>query len=95
MNAISYDDRKKVYQIAYEKYGIGAQIVIAVEEMSELTKEICKISRGQGNMSHLAEEIADVTIMMEQLRLMYDINDEVCDYMNAKVQRLQNRLLEV
>lgn len=92
MNTISYDERKKVYQMAYEKYGIDAQLLMAIEEMSELTKEICKISRGKCDIPHLAEEIADVTIMMEQLRLIYDINDDVCDYMDAKIQRLQNRL---
>ena len=62
--------------------------------MSELIKEICKMSRGQGNIENLAEEIADVTIMMEQLRLIYVVNDLVCDYMDAKIQRLQIRLEE-
>ncbi len=94
MNSISYDERKQFYQAAYEKYGINSQIVIAIEEMSELTKEICKISRGRGNIESLAEEIADVTIMMEQLRVIYDINDLICDYMDAKIRRLQIRLEE-
>lgn len=94
MNSISYDERKQIYQAACEKYGIDSQIVIAIEEMSELTKEICKISRGQGNIESLAEEIADVTIMMEQLRVIYDINDLTCDYMDAKIRRLQIRLEE-
>ena len=94
MNSISYDERKQIYQAACEKYGIDSQIVIAIEEMSELTKEICKISRGQGNVENLAEEIADVTIMMEQLRLIYDINDLTCGYIDAKIRRLQIRLEE-
>ena len=42
----------------------------------------------------MAEEIADVTIMLEQLGLIYDINDLVCWYMDAKVLRLQNRVIE-
>ena len=94
MNSISYDERKQIYQAACEKYGIDSQIVIAIEEMSELTKEICKISRGQGDIESLAEEIADVTIMMEQLRVIYDINDLTCDHMDAKIRRLQIRLEE-
>ena len=92
MNSISYDERKQIYQAACEKYGIDSQIVIAIEEMSELTKEICKISRGQWSIESLAEEIADVTIMMEQLHVIYDINDLTCDYMDAKIRRLQIRL---
>lgn len=94
MNSISYDERKQIYQAACEKYSIDSQIVIAIEEMSELIKEICKISRGQGNIESLSEEIADVTIMMEQLRVIYDINDLTCDYMDAKIRRLQIRLEE-
>ena len=94
MNSISYDERKQIYQAACEKYGIDSQIVIAIEEMSELTKEICNISRGQRNIESLAEEIADVTIMMEQLRVIYDINDLTCDHMDAKIRRLQIRLEE-
>lgn len=59
-----------------------------------LTKEICKLYRGKRDMDALAEEIADVTIMLEQLRLIYDINDLVCAHMDAKVLRLQNRVIE-
>lgn len=92
MNSISYNERKQIYELACQEYGIDAQLVVAIEEMSELTKELCKNMRGSNNSSNLAEEIADVTIMMEQLRLIYDINDEVCNYMDAKIQRLQDRL---
>ena len=92
MNSISYNERKQIYELACQEYGIDAQVVIAIEEMSELTKELCKNMRGSNNSSNLAEEIADVTIMMEQLRLIYDINDEVCNYMDVKIQRLQDRL---
>ena len=34
--------------------------MVAIEEMSELTKELCKNGRGQENTNHIAEEIADV-----------------------------------
>lgn len=94
MNVITYDERKSIYQTAWQKWGEEAQVMMAVEEMSELTKEICKIYRGKGNIDNLAEEIADVTIMMEQLRLIYDINDAVCEQMDLKIKRLQNRLEE-
>jgi NTP pyrophosphatase (non-canonical NTP hydrolase) len=94
VNKITYDERKNTYEATYQKYGIGSQIVIAVEEMSELIKEICKIERNKGNMDNLAEEVADVTIMMEQLRLIYGINDAVCKQMDMKIRRLQDMLDE-
>ena len=92
MNKINYEDRKKVYQAALNKWGVDLQTMMAVEEMSELTKEICKIKRGKMDMDALADEIADVTIMLEQLRMIYGLNDAVCDHMDAKITRLQSRV---
>ena len=92
MNKINYEDRKKVYQAAVRKWGADLQTMMAVEEMSELTKEICKIKRGKMDLDALADEIADVTIMLEQLREIYGLNDAVCDHMDAKILRLQSRV---
>lgn len=92
MNKINYEDRKTVYQAALRKWGVDLQTMMAVEEMSELTKEICKIKRGKIDLDALADEIADVTIMLEQLREIYGLNDAVCDHMDAKILRLQSRV---
>ena len=92
MNKINYEDRKKVYQAALRKWGVDLQTMMAVEEMSELTKEICKIKRGKMDLDALADEIADVTIMLEQLREIYGLNDAVCDHMDANILRLQSRV---
>ena len=92
MNKINYEDRKKVYQAALNKWGVDLQTMMAVEEMSELTKEICKIKRGKMDLDAIADEIADVTIMLEQLREIYGLNDAVCDHMDAKILRLQSRV---
>ena len=90
MNKINYEDRKKVYQAALRKWGVDLQTMMAVEEMSELTKEICKIKRGKMDLEALADEIADVTIMLEQLREIYGLNDAVCDHIDAKILSLQS-----
>lgn len=92
MNKINYDERKATYRVAIRKYGVDAQVLMAIEEMSELIKEICKIPRGKKDLEALADEIADVTIMLEQLRLIYDLNDTVCEHMDMKIRRLQERL---
>ena len=92
MNEIGYEERKAVYKDAIADYGIHAQSWMVIEEMSELSKELCKMQRGKGSVEDLADEIADVTIMLEQLRLMYDINDTVCRHMDYKIRRLRSRL---
>lgn len=92
MNAVTYEERKATYKAALRKWGADAQTMMAIEEMSELTKEICKLGRGKRDFNSLADEIADVTIMLEQLRLIYDLNDAVCAHMDSKIRRLQERL---
>lgn len=92
VNQISFEERKRVYTKALIAYGDRVQMIVAMEELAECQKEICKILRGGENFPHLAEEIADATIMLEQVRLMFNINDKVSDYMDAKIRRLDERL---
>lgn len=91
-NRISYEERKKTYLNALIGFGQTAQSVVAIEELSECQKEICKFLRGGGDRLHLAEEIADATIMLEQLRIMYGVNEDVCRIMDEKVERLDKKL---
>ena len=89
---ICYAERVAVYESAIARNGMLLQAIVALEELSEAQKEVCKLLREEGDLEHLAEEVADATIMLEQLRIMFDINDRVCSYMDAKVQRLKDRL---
>lgn len=69
------------------------QKVIAIEELSELQKEIAKDLRGKGNKENIIEEIADCIIMIEQLKIMYDISDkEIYDVVEEKLERTIKRL---
>lgn len=70
-----------------------AQKLMAIEEMSELTKEICKDFRGKLDREHLIEEMADVLIMLDQMLLLYKISGEEVGLMRIKkVERLKERL---
>ena len=92
MNKITYEERKAIYYNAIAKYGTEHQMIVALEEMSELQKEICKDMRGNLNLKNLIEEIADVTIMLEQLRLIIGENGAVCEVMDSKIERLAARI---
>lgn len=94
MEKIDYDTRKCVYEEAIATWGAENQEKMVVEEMSELTKEICKHWRGRDNLDAIADEIADVTIMLEQLCLIYNLKPAVCNHMDKKIIRLQERLLQ-
>ena len=92
MNKIDYAARVAVYEKAIARNGVLLQAIVALEELSEAQKEICTLLREEGNVEHLAEEVADATIMLEQLRLMFNINEAVCRYMDAKVLRLEKKI---
>ena len=72
-----------------------AQMAMAVEEMSELTKELCKYRRGRNNVESIAEEIADVQIMLRQLVILFDCKETVDKYRQYKLERLAGRIKEV
>jgi hypothetical protein len=91
-NLIPYEERVKTYTNALIHYGDRHQMIVAIEELSECQKEICKILRGGENFPHLAEEIADVLITMEQMTLMFGLEDQVSKYMDIKVTRLDDDL---
>ena len=78
---------------ALETWGEKAQMLMVVEEMSELTKEILKnVSRGKNNISEIIEETADVEIMLEQLKENYKIADAVAEYKANKIKTIEQRL---
>lgn len=67
---------------AIEVYGKENQLTVAVEEFSELIKEICKHKRGEDNKARIIEEMADCYIMLRQLEMMFgitaaDLNKEI------------------
>lgn len=92
MSQFTYEDRKQVYEKILSKYGCKMQATVAIEEMSEVIKEITKMLRGELNREHMAEEIADATIMLEQLRQMLNINDSVDSWMDYKIAALKRKV---
>lgn len=79
---------------AIDTFGEESQVMMAFEEMSELQKEMCKRFRGEKNDDHIAEEIADVEIMLDQLKLMTGTAHKVEWYRDQKLKRLDKRIDE-
>ena len=77
---------------ALKTYGAEAQIRMTFEEMAELQKELCKNSRGDENIPHIAEEIADCLIMLEQMQILFCCKAQVDDFIAAKLKRLEQRM---
>ena len=77
---------------AINRYGTKAQLMMVLEEMSELQKEICKWFRGKRDPEAIADELADVEIMLEQVKMIFDLHGEVNEHIDRKIERLRDRL---
>jgi len=85
--------KEDLYKAAIEKWGVVSQVEMAVEECSELIQAIQKVKRSntiETNM-HVCEEIADVEIMIEQLRYIFDV-DLIDQFKSEKLERLEKRI---
>ena len=83
-------------------YGEVHQITKAMEEMSELSKELCKLlceledcrmfgftmQRNAELDDHIAEEMADVMIMVTQLEMIFKNTGAVRKWIDIKTNRL-------
>jgi len=85
-------DRQRVYKKTIEKYGEDMQLMIAVEELAELQKEIIKWIRFGMRRDCIIEEIADVEIMIEQTIMMLNIKVTDIEHIkDCKIKRLSNK----
>ena len=78
-----------VYEKALNKWGKDLQLIMGIEEMAELTKALIKDIRGKPNYDNILEEIADVEIMLTQLKCIYG---DITDIKRKKLTRLAKML---
>ena len=77
-----------------DHWGEDMQLNIVIEEMAELTKEICKHKRGDNNYHAVMEETVDVLIMINQLYITAKFpSEEFNTLLIHKLKRISKRLL--
>lgn len=85
--------KTRIFKELIDKYG-DKQVIVAIEELSELQKELCKYLRGKGNVENITEELADVQIMINQMQLLFKIDSyDLEQKIDEKVLRTKERLL--
>ncbi|MBA7648140.1 hypothetical protein ES703_55922 [subsurface metagenome] len=89
------EERETLYREAVKQWGVDAQVIMAFEEMAELTQSLCKLRRNNYRWgddkqlrTNLKEELADVEIMLEQVKYIFEVHD-IEDIINMKLKRLQ------
>lgn len=74
-------------------YGDNNQKIKTIEELIELQAEIIKCINGKVNLDALKAEIADVENMLEQIKIIYNIdNYEIEEIRLFKIKRTLNEI---
>lgn len=85
------DRQKTVLVHAINHFGVEANIDKALEEMGELTTELSRRRLPRYDKEKVAEEIADVLITVEKLRIIFGgslVDEKVAE----KLARLENEM---
>lgn len=90
------NEQLKVLDESLMQSGTEEILLICVEEPSELIKAITKAERYPGQttkIDNVVEEIADVLICIEYLKMVYDIDqEEIENWINKKIKRIKERV---
>lgn len=71
-----------IYRWAVERFGAEHQIRKAAEELGELIQALMRYGNGEPVLGNVCEEIADVEIMLEQLKII--LGERYEKYLEAK-----------
>jgi len=88
-------NHKEILTQAILRWGRTEQCLVACEEMGELMQAISKLirnhdeSKTQRLKENLIEELADVSIMMQQIQLIFGVSND--EFEN----RYQNKMAEL
>lgn len=84
---------KAILRLAVEHYGAKNQAAQLMGEMGELAAELTRhFFQGRDSSEKIAEETADVLIMLEQIILHLDMEKEVAEWRSSKLRRLESRI---
>lgn len=87
--------KDEILKKAVKTFGHTLQIYVATEEMGELIQALSKDLRGKGNHLNILEEVVDVQLMLDQLKIIYGFEPITIESMtNRKLEKLAYRLCE-
>lgn len=83
-------NEKEICQKAVEKWGNRSQSDLMIEECSELIQAIIKYRRGIGTKDQVVSEMADVQIMLNQMKVIVGDDALFDKWVNVKLSRLES-----
>lgn len=85
------EQQLKIIGTALGTYGLNSQMTMLVEETGELLNAIGKWARGRVTSKEVITELADVSIMVEQMAIHFGYAEYIKER-DRKIQRLKERL---
>jgi hypothetical protein len=85
-------EKHHIYKLAYAKWGKQARIMEYMEEAAALTKELSKNLRTDNGVDKIAEKIAGVDIILEQLISIFECPTIVAEQKRHQLIRLRERV---
>lgn len=87
------DSIKKLDEREKDPFSGFYNIIIVIEELSELTKELTKALRDKGSVVGIVEELADVSLGIDYIKEVFDITDKELEYARSiKIAELKKKL---
>lgn len=87
------EEKRLLYNKVLNKFGIINQVFMVMEECGELLNVLAKAKRDRAGKDEIITELADVSIMVEQMAFFYGEKDFLIEK-ERKLQRLKKRLEE-
>lgn len=84
-------EKNQLFEQVLTKWGIINQVFMVMEECGELLNVLAKAKRGRASKEEIITELADVSIMVEQMAFFYGEKDFIIEK-ERKLQRLKERL---
>lgn len=85
------EEKISIYNDALNNWGYLNQLFMIMEECGELLNVLAKAKRNRANKVDIITELADVSIMVEQMAFFYGLEDFIIEK-ERKLQRLKERL---
>ena len=82
----------EIYRAALETFGEEKQIIKLSQEIGEFLMAFTQYMEGRDRLSHVAEEMADVHIMLDQWAEHLGCAEEVERMKRYKLRRLEQRI---
>ena len=88
------DKVTKKLKCIIDYYGQGNQVIKAIEELAELQQELAKsiTQPDKSAKSAISAEMADVEIMLHQMKIIFDCEKDVEFWKDMKISRQFERM---